>query len=713
MASASNLSSDDPRRIELLRRLNQITHQRSILEKRVPHHCHLNRAAVSERYQQLRSRARPRSHISDDSRGGKSSLLAPPSLEQNGDRLFPRQSRTSKRGSSRGGTNINGLKSISISPKRKRRDPSPGVDKVLPNSFREQRSADPSPPGTHQIPERLEETGTGDHFKNAKPASSSPLAHEVKSSTGNVMSIDLSMIDNVNPDVQVDLTGIQSSTVSSGRAPLATHSVGTRGSARVRTPSVLLSSHPGERVQTFPKNTAAKNKQVAFCLRLVKDILRLKDAFGFSKPIDQLWPIDQLPGYFDIVTKPMDLDTVRQRLESGHFLSTSGDKDVEEVLFDMKAFENDMRLIFENAKTYNRVGDFYYESATRLLERFEARMAQIPSLQQMNTPVLKKSKKRKKGSSTVSEGFKRAKSKKPKGGSSQSFAQKASRIGGVWKNVKPPKPPGAAKSVGGTKVSSKKSKIIKPDDGKRESRRNMSIQEMETRLRALRRQRTVNEAGSPASPNPSGASYLAEAKALYHVPMTYEEKVQLGRNVSKLTPDKLSKIVALATKHANASVEVNHNEEIELDIDSLDNETLRDMEAYVNQSLYKKRKGGTSGGEPNADIFHMLNDQVITEIEKLTAALKKLSKGKSGVLSEGKVGENEKPLYDSDSSSDSDDSEASGSSADESSSDESESSGDEDASLLRRRRERNLAQQQAMQAAGTPLPSPAYQSSGG
>eukprot|EP00737_Agarophyton_chilense_P001477 gb/GEZJ01001662.1/.p2 GENE.gb/GEZJ01001662.1/~~gb/GEZJ01001662.1/.p2 ORF type:complete len:403 (-),score=85.36 gb/GEZJ01001662.1/:2222-3430(-) len=401
----------------------------------------------------------------------------------------------------------------------------------------------------------------------------------------------------------------------------------------------------------------------------------------------------------------MDLETVRNRLESGYYLAAPGRKEVEEVIFDAKSFEADMRLIFENARTYNSVGDFYYESATRLLEKFESRMAHMPSMEQISTQVVKKSKKRKKIPSAPIDVDRPIETKKLKNSTSGAAAADTATKSTTGKKKKVQ---GSMKGKTSAKTIAKKKKPPKPaEEDKKEGKKSMTIEEMETRLRALRRQRTVNEAGSPASPAPGGASYLLEAKALYHVPMTFEEKLQLSKNVSKLPSDKLSKIVALATKNAKASMEVNHNEEIELDIDSLDNEVLRDMEAYVTQELRKKKKG-----DPNTDIFEMSNKQVVAEIESLTTQLRKSSKGKSPALLEGNVKDNEKSFYDSDSSSDSDDSDGSGSSGYESSSEESDSSGGEEADLLRRRRERNLAHQQAMQAAGTPLPSPSYHASG-
>lgn len=491
---------------------------------------------------------------------------------------------------------------------------------------------------------------------------------------------------------------------------------GTRGSGRVRTPSVLLASQPGEKVPALPKNSVAKNRQVAFCLRIVKEMLRLKDGFGFSKPIDQLWSVDQLPGYFEMITNPMDLDTVRKRLETGHYSSTQGKEEVEEVIFDTENFTKDMKLIFENARTYNRPGDIFFEAANRLSEKFESKMKQLPSLEQAETNA-RKQKKRKKVQITAASGNERKnesfKKRKTTNQGSDSDGHPPPRKGGGKKKASQPASKGNKSS---TNAARKKRPPNKPDPIPKKNTDSMSTKELETRLGALKRQRTVNEAGSNASsPSAGGASFMAQAQALYHIEMTYEEKVQLSHNVGKLPPDKLQKVFSLATRNKASSMEVNNNEEVELDIGSLNNRTLREIEAYVNQTLFRKKKN-LPGNMPNVDIFHMTTTEIGAEIQRITAELKKRNHGNNNeaeLSADGTTDKKGTSFYDSDSSSDSDSDGSGSSSSNESSgSDASDSSDDEPDDEMQRRREKNLAHHRAMQAAGTPLASPSYQSSG-
>lgn len=75
-----------------------------------------------------------------------------------------------------------------------------------------------------------------------------------------------------------------------------------------------------------------------------------KDTMGlFHKPVTE----DVAPGYFSIIKTPMDLSTMRQKLESGAYKEWS-------------SFDSDVRLMFRNALVFNPVGDRVYLYALKL-----------------------------------------------------------------------------------------------------------------------------------------------------------------------------------------------------------------------------------------------------------------------------------------------------------------------------------------------------------
>jgi Bromodomain extra-terminal - transcription regulation/Bromodomain len=543
----------------------------------------------------------------------------------------------------------------------------------------------------------------------------------------------------------------------------------SRATGRVRTPSVLLAQQPGE---AQAMHATGRNNQVSYCLRIVKDLLRLKDSFAFSKPIDKLWPIDQLPGYFEMIAHPIDLATIRDKLENGGYVSSANKVSVPgddppitatsspnvahdnshgfldgPQLFESDRFATDVRLVFRNARTYNRPGDIFYEAAGRLLEKFDGKFAKLPDLKHdtgggNGFGSSKKSKKKKKGSGGggggsgsgaggcavggVTSGYgggamskngdnKRRKSASGAGGASAG----ATGSGGKSKSKRQPRGEGGGGGSGGVgNLRNTESEIsASPKDASK-----MSRGEMEQRLDALKRHLALTEAG-PASPSaspPGVPSYIAQAQAMYHVPMTFEDKVRLSQNVEKLPGDKLQKLVTLISKASKSTMEVNNNEEIELDIDHMDNKTLRDMEAFVNQTLYRRKGGRASSPAMSTvenDIAQLSRSQLNEQIGQLGSLLRRSSGEKGGKSGETK----QKSFYDADSDSSSDSegssgssssgSDSSGSDSDSDSSDDSDS--ESEGEKKRKRRELNLEHQRQMSRAhagsvNTPLPSPSY-----
>jgi len=70
--------------------------------------------------------------------------------------------------------------------------------------------------------------------------------------------------------------------------------------------------------------------------------------------------------------------------------------------------------------------------------------------------------------------------------------------------------------------------------------------------------------------------------------MTFEDKRTLSLNINKLPHEKLGKVVEIIKKRR--SNVVGNSEEIEIDIDLLDNATLKDLDKYVKDCLNPKLK---------------------------------------------------------------------------------------------------------------------------
>ncbi|KAL2931096.1 Transcription factor GTE10 [Bienertia sinuspersici] len=92
------------------------------------------------------------------------------------------------------------------------------------------------------------------------------------------------------------------------------------------------------------------------CHNILKQLMNLKQSVPFHTPVKpELWGLDD---YFDIIKKPMDLGTIKQKLLQNKLLGTD-------------QFEADVRLTFSNAMLYNPPGNWCHESAKELLRVFE------------------------------------------------------------------------------------------------------------------------------------------------------------------------------------------------------------------------------------------------------------------------------------------------------------------------------------------------------
>ncbi|CAK9091335.1 Bromodomain-containing protein C631.02 [Durusdinium trenchii] len=75
------------------------------------------------------------------------------------------------------------------------------------------------------------------------------------------------------------------------------------------------------------------------CMNVINSVLKRPKAIWFSEPVK--WEELQLFDYPQVVKHPMDLGTVRKKLEQGQYR-------------DLKEFQSDVGLVFSNCRTYNK-----------------------------------------------------------------------------------------------------------------------------------------------------------------------------------------------------------------------------------------------------------------------------------------------------------------------------------------------------------------------
>jgi len=94
---------------------------------------------------------------------------------------------------------------------------------------------------------------------------------------------------------------------------------------------------------------------------MLSKMAKRKDAAPFAKPMAELWAPEELVSYFQIITQPMDLRTVVEKLRAGEY-NDGGHA----------AFADDVRLVFKNCMTYTpSQASPYHQQAKAMLALFE------------------------------------------------------------------------------------------------------------------------------------------------------------------------------------------------------------------------------------------------------------------------------------------------------------------------------------------------------
>ena len=83
------------------------------------------------------------------------------------------------------------------------------------------------------------------------------------------------------------------------------------------------------------------------------------DSWPFLEAVDAA----EVPDYYEVVTEPIDLQMIAQRIESGDFYVT------------LEIFAADFRRLFNNCRHYNAPDTPYFKCANRLEAFFEAKVA--------------------------------------------------------------------------------------------------------------------------------------------------------------------------------------------------------------------------------------------------------------------------------------------------------------------------------------------------
>ncbi|XAR51449.1 hypothetical protein NMG60_11006081 [Bertholletia excelsa] len=267
------------------------------------------------------------------------------------------------------------------------------------------------------------------------------------------------------------------------------------------------------------------------CGQILGKLMKHKHGWVFNKPVDVVGL--GLHDYHQIIKHPMDLGTVKMRLSRKEYRSPLD-------------FASDVRLTFNNAMTYNPKGQDVYTMAETLLALFE----------QMFNTVYKR------------------------------YEAEHQIVA-------------AAQPVSQTPWALEKEPILIEDDVRRSSplavalaKGSNSVLVQETLSSSKPVDAVITPLSMPARQATAPAPPLRStpklpkprAKDKDKWPMSFEEKAKLGSSLQSLPMEKINQMLEII-KRSNSLV-AQEGDEIELDIEALDNETLWELDRFV--SCHKK-----------------------------------------------------------------------------------------------------------------------------
>ncbi|KAK2510332.1 bromodomain-containing protein 2-like [Columba guinea] len=289
------------------------------------------------------------------------------------------------------------------------------------------------------------------------------------------------------------------------------------------------------------------SEQLKYCNGILKELLSKKHAayaWPFYKPVDA--SALGLHDYHDIIKHPMDLSTIKRKMENRDY-------------HDAQEFAADVRLMFSNCYKYNPP-DHDVVAMARKLQSSSDEDDEDDDEDEDDEDESSS------GSSSGSEE------------SSDSEEERAHRLAELQEQGP---------------VSKPKKKREKKKKKKAEKHKARGAGDEEARARQAQLRRAKRAAGAKSSkkapkaaPAPPPALYDSEEEE-ESKPMTYDEKRQLSLDINKLPGEKLGRVVHIIQSR-EPSLRDSNPEEIEIDFETLKPSTLRELERYVLSCLRKK-----------------------------------------------------------------------------------------------------------------------------
>ncbi|KAM9478806.1 bromodomain testis-specific protein isoform 17-T23 [Salvelinus alpinus] len=393
--------------------------------------------------------------------------------------------------------------------------------------------------------------------------------------------------DTTTPTASAPITSCESSPIVDGSAACKLFS--RRGSGRpIKPPRKDLPDSP----QHHQSKKRKLSDQLRFCNCILKEMFTKRHAayaWPFYKPVDT--EALGLRDYHDIIKQPMDLGTIRKKMDEREYM-------------DAQEFAADFRLMFSNCYKYNPPTHEVVIMARKLQDVFEARWLKLPDepVRSAGDPGHHGHHRDKKArgdgperssSTGSSDSESSSESESSSGTEEEEEEARVLRLAKLEEQLK---------AVHDQLQKLTQEPLLKPkkkekSKERRKKKETSSRPKQEEDLRKTKpkvQQRGINKGVSAVHGKRRKMAlpmvpYKSDEEEVPAVPMSYGEKRQLSLDINKLPGDKLGKVVNIIQAR-EASLRNANPEEIEIDFETLKPSTLRALESFAMTCLRKRPK---------------------------------------------------------------------------------------------------------------------------
>ncbi|XP_024277758.1 bromodomain testis-specific protein isoform X6 [Oncorhynchus tshawytscha] len=393
--------------------------------------------------------------------------------------------------------------------------------------------------------------------------------------------------DTTTPTASAPITSCESSPIVDGSTACKLFS--RRGSSRpIKPPRKDLPDSP----QHHQSKKRKLSDQLRFCNCILKEMFTKRHAaygWPFYKPVDT--EALGLRDYHDIIKQPMDLGTIRKKMDEREYM-------------DAQEFAADFRLMFSNCYKYNPPTHEVVIMARKLQDVFEARWLKLPDepVRSAGDPGHHGHHRDKKArgdgpecSSTTgsSDSESSSESESSSGTEEEEEEARVLRLAKLEEQLK---------AVHDQLQKLTQEPLLKPkkkekSKERRKKKETSSRPKQEEDLRKTKpkvQQRGINKGTSAVHGKRRKMAlpmvpYKSDEEEVPALPMSYGEKRQLSLDINKLPGDKLGKVVNIIQAR-EASLRNANPEEIEIDFETLKPSTLRALESFAMTCLRKRPK---------------------------------------------------------------------------------------------------------------------------